>query len=32
MVKYTNAEMAVMHFVHGLANGDACRARRINLQ
>lgn len=29
MVNYTNAEMASMHFVYGLANGNTLRARRI---
>lgn len=29
MVNFTNAEMADMHFVYGLANGNAFEARRI---
>lgn len=29
MVNYTNAEMAQMHYVYGLADGNATEARRI---
>lgn len=29
MVNYTNAEMAAMHYVYGLADGNATEARRI---
>lgn len=32
MVIYTNAEMADMHFVYGLANGNSYEARRIYQQ
>ena len=32
MVNYTNAEMADMHFVYGLANGNSYEARRIYQQ